>query len=539
MHPHSAMDQSVQGSNKVMVVLNDQRFRILMLCGFVGFANLSLVALQVRGQIQPNPLALPTTAIQTPDDADPNKVFNRWEPVPIVFPAHPPPLGVPLNAPIANHPAGPVTEKLFGEMLEPYFPQLTSRLLDMHEHVTRREAERLSEYRGQRDKLLAELRKVIKSTAGMDGAARMTAFSELARSQAPELREQEKRAESLRRGLQSGVSWYELRRWQLGAGSLNVPREKLEPFEYQVIRATAYYRNGLSPSQRRVLLESLQLMDSETTDGEAVGSFVFFSPDMMLVRFPDDLPENLAERVRAFVELKNTMRTQLRDAAYFADFPKSGYSRKKALRRFVTESEGRLEALEDTAEQIRIDLMPTRDTWRRSPPVELPAELLAAIDEYVLGKRELSDLQIQAMRAVHPEQMPADAYDNPDQLEAWRKDYMDRMKLAQQGVLRENAETVVELDAILDRIEEMLAPYVIRADEVVGMHAADGLLMKFLKRYREEAAFYEYDIAAFEPGLSPLQRNLLFAGAVARLQLPLAGPETQPIFAPQTLVPAK
>jgi hypothetical protein len=70
------------------------------------------------------------------------------------------------------------------------------------------------------------------------------------------------------------------------------------------------------------------------------------------------------------------------------------------------------------------------------------------------------------------------------------------------------------------------------------MRAADGILMKFLKRYREEAAFYEYDIAAFEPGLSPAQRNLLFAGAVARLQLQLAGPEMQPEYAPQTLVSA-
>jgi hypothetical protein len=61
--------------------------------------------------------------------------------------------------------------------------------------------------------------------------------------------------------------------------------------------------------------------------------------------------------------------------------------------------------------------------------------------------------------------------------------------------------------------------------------------MKFLQRYREENAYYEYGIAAFEPGLSLPQRRLLFAGAVARLRLPLAGTEKQPVAAPRTIIP--
>ena len=47
----------------------------------------------------------------------------------------------------------------------------------------------------------------------------------------------------------------------------------------------------------------------------------------------------------------------------------------------------------------------------------------------------------------------------------------------------------------------------------------------------------DHIIAAFEPGLSPGQRRLLFAAAVTRLALPLAGPKLQPVMAPGTIVP--
>jgi hypothetical protein len=45
---------------------------------------------------------------------------------------------------------------------------------------------------------------------------------------------------------------------------------------------------------------------------------------------------------------------------------------------------------------------------------------------------------------------------------------------------------------------------------------------------RRAPAFSEFDVAAFEPGLSPTQRRLLFKAAWPQLELPLIGPERPP-----------
>jgi hypothetical protein len=124
-------------------------------------------------------------------------------------------------------------------------------------------------------------------------------------------------------------------------------------------------------------------------------------------------------------------------------------------------------------------------------------------------------------------------------LEEFRAAHEQLVNEAQAEAMAENAGRFAELDKLLEQIDIKLDPFLISTDIDVKNQAADSVLMKFLQRRSQELAFYEYDLAAFEPGLSPGQRQLLFAAAVFRFDLPLAGPEMQPIFAPQTIIPVE
>ena len=61
-------------------------------------------------------------------------------------------------------------------------------------------------------------------------------------------------------------------------------------------------------------------------------------------------------------------------------------------------------------------------------------------------------------------------------------------------------------------------------------------LTEFMARYRQSWAYYEYEIAVFEPGLLPAQRRLLFGGAIRWFQLPLPRAEYQPVALPLTIL---
>lgn len=512
---------------------------------WVAFAALLVVFVSSFGQ-QQNPFESRqgSEAFRGPGETNTSEMSSSGRSFvsisPIYFPTHPPPLDVTPKTPLESEIRHPIKEELMGEMMEPFFPQLSSRLVSYAEFLSTSDGARWEEYKARRDQLLGELRRKIDELEGLDAAARHAEYSAFGRAQEPSLQKLEEEAESLRHRLAKEVDWYEYRRWRLGNGTLDLPREQLALFEYQVVRATAFYRDGLSPAQRRVLREALQLMDHKSPPGnEPPDDFVFFSPDMMRVRFPSTLPPNVAERVAAFLHKKDELRGEFRDAAYEADFLGSDYSRRKAIERFARQEAGRLDELEDEAEQIRIELMPARDGWRRSPPGKLPEELQAMIDQYLLGKKEIRIKIHDAVGAIKRKRLYHRGTIRYPELRALLRDQQDRMDVAQDEVLVENADRLAELDALLDQIEAALEPYMMAEDFHSRNRAIDAFLLSFLQRRNRETAFYEYDIAAFEPGLSPLQRQLLFTGAVARLDLPLGSPERQQTFEPAMVVPVE
>lgn len=466
-----------------------------------------------------------------------SRVAAKSVPVKIYFPADPPPLGVPVNLPVSLPALDPVPEELFGEMMEPYFPQLNSHLLTPIEEMGKPDAERLAEYRNLRKQLLLELRIVIERVAESDADARYSAFSELAHEQVADLRKHEAQAEDLRDRLVGSVDWYELRQWRLGEGNLDLPREAVQAFEYQVVRATAFYLDGLTTAQRGLLREALQLMDDPPGSELEHEGFVFFSPEMMRVQFPSSPPVPLAERIAAFVQEKGRLREKLRDAAYLADFSKSGYSRRMALQRLVSEDADRLDALEDEAEQIRLEIGPYIKSVLSPKPKVLPSEVLTRIDQYLVGTMEVQQAFREAMGPVASERPPENVDVESEEYARIRAEFVGRVEAARDRFMKDNAAAFADLDAMLETIETSLDSYLIASDYKTMSRASDAFLMKFLQRYREEHAYYEYGIAAFEPGLSVAQRRLLFAAAVARLRLPLAGAEKQPVAAPQTILP--
>lgn len=463
-------------------------------------------------------------------------------PLRIFFPPHPPPLGVTIQS---NRP-GPLNrltpEELRGEILEPYFAPLSTRLVERNRKLSSGQAKRLAAYRAARDRALQRLRETIAACLTEPPDLRFQRFTALARAQEAELSRLEAEAEGLRHDLARGVNWFKRRRWRLGAGPLDRPREENRLLEYQVLRAAAFYLDGLQSFQRRLLREAAQLLeeaefgeDEEFPDTGA--AFPFFAPDLMRIpRAPFPLPPELEERLRRFGEAKAQLRREVRDAIYTTERTWLHFTRRHALERLAAKQAPVFAQLEEEAEAIRRALAPHRESHRRVPPAPLPEELQQQIDEYLAGKQALQrryEDYIIPLAATWPR---PERRNDPAALVAWQAERRQRESEAMRQFLAAEHETVARLAGLIRKIEDQLQPFLLPGERALAGSSSDVVLMEFLLRFREQHAYHEYEIAAFEPGLSAAQRRLLFAGAVVRLELPLAGPERQPLQLPGTFV---
>jgi hypothetical protein len=486
---------------------------------------------------------------------------------PIYFPPNPPPLGTGidiralldrspppgLHAPttVSRPELRPYETDSFYAPLSTYLDRSSRRFREPLK-MDEKQSALFGVFRELREKLLAALRAKIASLENAGPAARLDALEAFAREQEPQLAELENTAEQLRATLARGADWYALREWKLGRNELK-PREKTRSLEQQLVRAAAYYQEGFSPAQRRLLRELAMEMEETIflREGEVPASryFVFFSPDTARIRLPDDIPAGIKAQLAEYTKQKDALKKELGDAVYDLDKVAFGSTRVKRLAELATEQERRIAALDDIAEEIRRDLVHASGFERTRGPVVLPQELqarvIAWVSEAVRVTRERNETFARTMRsamAAEIEQARAEAAEgrlDRDSAASMRSAGDRAAAAGQDAVARYNAENAerlakisAERDALSDEIARAAGPEVeFKVDTL-----SPAFLAEFIQSQKLARAYREYDAATFEPGLSPAQRRLLFGAAIAALDLPQPGPELQPTAAPRTIL---
>ena len=472
----------------------------------------------------------------------------------IFFPPTPPPLGRLFSRASVVSDGGRARgapRELADYINEFFYAPLSTRLArnDLPEKLR----EKLNAYRQTRGTLQAELRAELARLREADPAARQTALEALGRRQTPALADLEKSAEQLRTELiVSGSGWSDLRTWHLGEKN----QRGDSPAEIaQVMRAAAYYQAGLSTAQRRLLREislELALATDNATSAAAAQPHLFFSPEPARVLLPDNLPAPLAEKIAAYQTQKSALKKELYDAVYAQDRATFGFTRNNALQSLAAKHATRLAALDRLAEEIRLGLAfvpeppsPTASLRSPFPPVLTARTLALAERQRDLQREIVAKLDALAPRAAALSMVFSYAVES----ESIRITFVPRRSF--RGGPPENLEKIgalrQEIDEIAAEVNPQLAALV-KEGEAIRAQAASSLgdatpravdtaflaLARFIAQGESEDAYREYRLALFEPGLSPEQRRLLFAAAVAKLELPLPRGELQPTFRAQS-----
>ncbi len=461
---------------------------------------------------------------------------------PIYFPPDPPALGepIPVNLTRGSLAKFAPPSVLGTYVYEPFYAPLSPLLFS--ENLDRRRREKLDGYRAARSTALEALRAKLESVRGADADNRRTVLAAFANEQASALASLEATADELRDNFvnggffQQGSDWNDSRRWRLGDNT----RWESPVDEIKVMIGSAFFQDGLSPAQRRLLRElAMELSDSLQTPGadislDAPGPFFYFAPEMARIRLPINMPGELAAKVVAYQAQKAALKAELRETLYKQDRTLFDFNRVAALKALAGQQASRLASLEQLAEEIREGLAPLPNP--ASPPaLPLPAELSARITTYLAQK---SDWQ-RAMQA---------------KLEELRADFPeDRVEYARQGMgvtiqivanRKSSAATNARRTTVLAGLGSFNAAQndryvaltrdkeVLRADVLKAVtntlstatKSIDQLLRQYAYAFAQQERwerYREYEIATLQPGLSAAQRRLLFGAAMEKLDLPL------------------
>jgi hypothetical protein len=395
--------------------------------------------------------------------------------------------------------------------------------------------------------LVNELLNELVTGQASGAATRERQLREFAQGQTPRIAALENEAEALRQALVavdglfgSDADWNANREWKLGALPASAMRAgprllKLpsldESTEFLVIRAAAYFQNGLGIEQRGLLREialtqweNMQTRQSPRQPGVRDSLAVFLSPETARLSLAPDLPPDLRAKIGAYSGDKDALKRELRDAIVELD-KVSDAKRTKALHELSERQWPRLVALEKQAEEIRRGLAALPSPPLPALPPALPAGLKERIESYVRDRTALEEEHLQFQRAA---------------FERLRQSSPGRsvVTLRDDGSFRmENAARYEALAENLKSISRDLTAFAAtQVDPATGnpmdprtlLRQIDASDRAFDRIGLEGAVYHDYRTAMLEPGLSPEQRRLLFSRAVVELAQPLPGGSQMP-----------
>ena len=240
------------------------------------------------------------------------------------------------------------------------------------------------------------------------------------------------------------------------------------------------------------------------------------------MRLPPALPADLAARITVYANTKNTLKSELRAALSGSAQSLVIGGRAQELAALAERQEPRLASLDGLAEDIRRQLQGLIADPLHAPHLpSLAPELEERISAYRKTKLDLQKALLAKVQEVTARETPADS-----------AALQEKIQQTIAGFTRENSARYAALEQAKDGIRNDLARAAAAQASGPGTdQSADRLLRDFtdsFQQYELWRLYYEYRVAVFEPGLSPPQRRLLFAGAIEKLALPLPGGAPQP-----------
>ncbi len=489
-----------------------------------------------------------TTELRGQGSTPPDGLGSYFRPLTICFPLNPPPLG----RPITKFSIGLRTDapaELAAYVNEPFYAPLSTWL--MRKEMPAKYRARVDAFRNERAELLGELRAEIARTRIIDPPARRAALMTLAKKQDGRLTALEASAEQLRGDLVTSENdWSALREWRLGGTGSRGD----SPMEIAcVMRAYAYYQAGLSPAQRRLLREIMVEVYAgaeDATSAAAAQPFLFFMPEMTRILMPDTISDDVAKAIATFQTKKSVLKKELFDAVLEAENASFGFSRTATLRTLAGKQAARFAEVEKIADEIRdgiVALPELGPSLAQSPLSPALSQRTVSVAEERANLMRDSRTKIEAILARVDGTLPVKfsyTLDSEGIKVQPRPIYYGGSRLPKDdprvaAVVTEltqvgnehrtrNEELMREYEQLRVAIADSLGP---KATGLAVDQALDGVVRAYTMQ-ENEAAYAEYRIAAFEPGLSPAQRRLLFEGALEKLELPLPRAEYQPTRRP-------
>jgi len=471
-------------------------------------------------------IGLPSTAPVTPSPSPPDRNIAY-------FPPDPPPLGAPL--PAASATGDPVTAapaELGAFVNEPFYAVLGTRL--SRHNLSQEQQRRLEDYRDAKIALQTELRAHLDALKDADAPTRLRTLEAFALEQTPRIAELETTAEKLRHDLTDGL-------WPSGCDGDAYHRWIQANQPRTVARVMAFYLDGLSPAQRRLLREmALETTEMNRRSGSAsvapADTILWnFSPDLARVRLPADLSPSLAAKVADYTREKTALKAEL-DRIIYAPGTSSGEPPPRTLEQFALRLETISAAQEKLAEEIRRELALRPDLPQALSRLALPPlspELEARVTAYRRDKFDLQKALFARVEEVTRNFSPpgAPAENNQSEPGGAGGERGEKIRQAIAAFTRENAAHYAALEKSKDAIRRDLARLAGTGAIVVKGPFADVLSKNFSEAVQQLETWRNYryyQVAVFEPGLSPEQRRLLFDFAVEKLALPLPAGETLP-----------
>jgi hypothetical protein len=452
------------------------------------------------------------------------------------FPPNPPPLGVPPPKASRGSSNGAAPAELAPYIGEVFYPQLAKRLA-LKKLPEKLKAD-IEAYRSDRDKERTELKARIEAAAKLPAEARREALTSFALEQTPRLLALEVRAEQfrtdlLRKGLPGLIlgsfNWFSDRDWRLGEDTRNASKSTRDRLEFILVRASAYYHEGLTVTQRRLLREAAMDLQVEgnrrpTPASARLGleeseTLCFFGPETAQIIVPESLSAEVQDKLNAYQAERKAVKAEL-VSVLLKDDEKSQKRRAGEFAKLAEQQAARLGTLEVLADDIRKDLADKQELFRSNSAPTIPAEISKRLRAYLKEKEDLSSSlrakleEFNAKRTDLSEGPPSRDKTSPREAKTIAMIRFNREQSPRYDALRK------EYKEIKDLIAEHLAEKGIDS-KVKSPGAVLRQLETSLRNSETWPSFQDAYAAIFQVGLSAEQRRLLHDASIEDLKIPL------------------
>jgi hypothetical protein len=457
--------------------------------------------------------------------------------IPFFFPPNTPPLGTPPPEMVRLGYSETPPKSLIHVINEPFYAQLGTQLVRNSLHKD--QEQRIQAYLERKRTELGLLQAKLAEFENLAPEAKRAALQNLAATQAPALAALDNEAEAIRTSLlhqglaglfRSSINWNAQRQWNM-SNLGDVKEDTRQRMLFLVVRASVYYQDGLSTSQRRLAHEAAMELQIKAYAPAATGkeeTLMFFSPEMAQIQIPSDLSPSLQAKFSAYNEAKRRLRAELVGAIEALDFPEKKVSAKTFAA--IAEAQApKFEALEVIADDIREEIIQTHSQLDPASRLGLPEELRARIKAFSTEKTLLKDKLLETYEnlkeMVYPARLNMNTQPNetnPSQIDftvAPRLGQSDERLRQMHKMLydfnQERQEHFIALAAEQESLQSAIAAHI----QTKGLTDKDPAAL--LDQCVSWARYRDYHTAVFEPGLSIEQRRLLFDGATEEMALPL------------------